>query len=163
VLGAFGVRGDVNVAALEADAFKPGMSVTMAAAGRIDPPSLRVVRVQHVRAHAKGLILRFEGIDDRDTAAALHGARLLVPARALPKLPKGSYRAADLVGLGVWDAALGFLGNVTSVRRYPSCDMLVVGDKELLVPLLAAYGAEVHLREQQIRVTLPAGFEELSG
>jgi ribosomal 30S subunit maturation factor RimM len=56
---------------------------------------------------------------------------------------------------------LGELGKVKELRRYPSCDMLVVGEKKLLVPMLHAYRFEIDPAAGEIRVSLPAGFEEL--
>ncbi|MDQ6824239.1 MAG: ribosome maturation factor RimM, partial [Candidatus Eremiobacteraeota bacterium] len=71
------------------------------------------------------------------------------------------YRDADLLDMQVRDAIIGELGTVRAVQHYPSCDMLVVGDKPWLIPLLAAYEVRVDQAAREIHVRLPAGFEEL--
>src|SRR5690554_649212 len=53
------------------------------------------------RAHGSGLIVRLEGIDDRDRAADLAGARVAVPRSALPPAAEGEYYWCDLIGLTV--------------------------------------------------------------
>jgi len=47
------------------------------------------------------------------------------------------------------------------VLHYPHADMLVVGERELLVPMLAAYGVKVDVATATILTSLPEGFEEL--
>jgi ribosomal 30S subunit maturation factor RimM len=66
------------------------------------------------------------------------------------------------MGFTVRDRALGLLGTVRGVQHYPASDMLVVGERNLLVPMLAAYGVKINRRKQEITVALPPGFEELS-
>ena len=118
-------------------------------------------QIVRLRAHQKLFVVGLAGIDDADAARRLHGANVLVARKDLPRLPPRTFREIDLVGLLVVDEALGALGTVQSVRRYPSCDMLVVGPRELLVPLLTAYGVSIDRKKREIRVRLPRGFEEL--
>ncbi len=118
-------------------------------------------QILRLRPHNKLFVLGLAGIDDADAARQLLGASVLAARTDLPRLPARTFREVDLIGLLVVDETLGALGTVQSVRRYPSCDMLVVGPREVLVPLLAAYGVEIHRRKKEIRVRLPRGFEEL--
>lgn len=76
-------------------------------------------------------LLRLEGVDDRDAAAALRGEALLVPEEAAP-LEEGEWLAADLVGLRIEG-----LGEVTRVIAGPSCDLLEVGEAAELVPFVS--------------------------
>ena len=151
------MRGDVKVRASDPDALAVGQPVRLRA-GTAPPKETTIVRA---RAHGRGLIVGFAGIDGVEDARALAGVSICVAKSVLAPLPAGWYRHADLVGLAVEDARLGVLGRVIEVRRYPSCAMLVVDPGERLVPLLAAYGASVDLAAATIHVRLPEGFDEI--
>jgi 16S rRNA processing protein RimM len=77
------------------------------------------------RQTPKGVLLRLEGIGDRDAAEALLGATLSVPRSELPPLADGEYYLCDLVGLEV-KAPTGPVGRVLEVQMYPSVDSIVI-------------------------------------
>ena len=54
------------------------------------PDGVRQARIGEGRAHGKGVVARFEGIDERDAAAALIDAEVAVARAALPGSPKGT-------------------------------------------------------------------------
>jgi len=153
------VRGELKVTPLDADAFEAGRDIYIAAA---EPPAvLRRKRIEAVRAHQKLLLVRLAGIGDASAAKSLRGWHVFADREALAAEEPGSFRAADLLGFSVHDKRLGALGVVTEVRRYPSCDMLVVAPRETLIPMLSAYGFAVDPEARIISVRLPEGFEEL--
>jgi 16S rRNA processing protein RimM len=69
----------------------------------------------------------------REAVEVLSGRPMLVARRAAPELASDEYWATDLVGCDVV-AGDRALGRVESMRAYPSCEVLEVG--ELLVPLV---------------------------
>jgi 16S rRNA processing protein RimM len=71
------------------------------------------------------MLLGFEGVDDRDAALALRGARLEVERRLLPPLAPGEYYLVDLVGADVLGPA-GPVGVVTGIATHPSIAALVL-------------------------------------
>jgi 16S rRNA processing protein RimM len=158
VIGPFGVRGELRLAVVDPDALHAGVELDL----RLEDGDRRHVTITSVRRHGKGFVAHLEGYDDPTSVGALRGARLIVARERLPSLSGGAYREADLIGLQVIDAKLGPLGEVTEVRRYPSCDMLVVGARPILVPMLHAYNLCVNTTKRTIRVNLPDGFEELT-
>jgi 16S rRNA processing protein RimM len=150
------VAGEVKIDALEPDAFEVGRSIT------IETSKKRVeTAVVRARPHRHRLIVQLAGVDGVDAARALRGAHVLLDRSALGAIDSGAVRVADLIGFDVCDAQLGPLGTVRDVRRYPACDMLVVGEAERLIPMLRAYGFTVDRRRKTIEVSLPPGFEEL--
>jgi 16S rRNA processing protein RimM len=157
VAGVFGVRGAVNVVASDPEIFLPGYNVMAVTADGTRRP----LRVSAVRKAARHLVVHFDGINDPDAARQLRGANLVARRSDLPPLPAGVFRAADLVGLTVRDSRLGELGTVRRVVHYPAADMLLVGDRGILVPLLRAYRVQVNLSARRIEVELPPGFEDL--
>jgi 16S rRNA processing protein RimM len=156
VVGVFGLRGDVKVAASFLE-LKPGLQLVARAPGQ-EARTLIVERVRPATGHVRVL---FEGVSDADQAGALRGVTLHANAADLPPLPANAYRESELVGMTVSDARLGDLGSVVGVARYPGADMLVIGPKRTLVPMLEAYGVAVDRAARVITTHLPAGFEEL--
>jgi 16S rRNA processing protein RimM len=167
IAGTFGLRGEVKVDTTDPSDFRPGLSVRVTRSGsseaRQEPggDDGRDMVIAAVRPHQRRLLVRFEGIDDATSAQALHGADLSALKSDLPGLPPNTYRDEDLIGMCVTDARLGGLGAVTSIAHYPHADMLVVGDRSLLIPLLAVYGVEIDVAAGSISTSLPDGFEDL--
>ena len=99
-----------------------------------DAESLRVCRygaadveltIDAVRATPEGPILKLAGIDDRDAAEALRGARLHVSRGGLPPLEPGEYYLSDLIGWAVLGPD-GAIGEVLEVVTHPSVDSIVI-------------------------------------
>ena len=82
--------------------------------------------VRSARAHGNAFVAHLEGIEDRDTAATLAGARLGLPRDALPALDDGQYYWADLIGLEVRDEAGEPLGVVREMIETGANDVMVV-------------------------------------
>ncbi|MBK1691248.1 ribosome maturation factor RimM [Ectothiorhodospira mobilis] len=101
------------------------------------------VHVEAGRSHGKGLVAKFQGVDDRDAAGACIGCRLAITRDQLPPLPEDEYYWADLVGLRVVNLQGVELGRVDHLLQTGANDVLVVhGDRERLIP---------YVREQVIR------------
>lgn len=102
----------------------------------------RLVRVRSLRAVPGALLVRLDGVDDREAAEALRGAQLEVPREAFDAIEaEDEHYVVDLIGSRVM---LGDteLGTVADVSSYPTCDALVVARKEggkLEVPLQGTY------------------------
>jgi 16S rRNA processing protein RimM len=154
VAGTFGLRGEVKVATSDPSDFRPGLSVR---ASRND----RDLVIAAIRPHKERLLVLFEGVDDVTAAETLYGAELSACLGDLPELPPNTYRDEDLIGMRVTDARLGDLGPVSAIAHYPHADMLVVGDRSLLIPMLAAYGVAIDVASATISTSLPLGFEDL--
>ena len=112
-------------------------------------------RVNASQQQSKGLIVRFEGITDRDIAAKLLGCEIAVPREQLPAPAKGEYYWADLIGLRVRNQQGEDLGTVTSLLETGANDVLVVrnGEQEHLIPYIPGYYV--------LKVDLAAGFIEV--
>jgi len=156
VTGVFGVRGDVKI---EVGAFdlQPGLEV------EVQGPAFerRTLRISQVRRSRKYVRARFEGVENATVAERLRGATIRAARSALAELPANTYLESELVGMEVIDRNLGALGRVSGIQHYPGSDMLVVGAKRVLVPMLIAFGVRVDRKKRTISTELPAGFEEL--
>ena len=120
---AHGVRGWVRV---RSDMDPPGDLLRhdtwlLERAGRWAPAAVR-----SARAHGNAFVARLDGVEDRDTAAALAGARLGLPRDALPVLDDGQYYWVDLIGLEVLDETGEPLGVVRKMIETGANDVMVV-------------------------------------
>jgi 16S rRNA processing protein RimM len=98
----------------------------------------------------KALLVRVEGVDDRDAAEALRGAEVCVPRASLPPPEEGEFYAWDLEGasvvLAAGEGAPVAVGKVVELVTYPTCEVLVVARPDgsrLEVPLLAPYVSRI--------------------
>jgi 16S rRNA processing protein RimM len=107
-------------------------------------------------AHGKGLLAELPGIDDRDQAQALQGARIFVPRSVLPALAEGEYYWTDLEGLEVVTLDGTGLGRVSHVVATGANDVLVVREnsgRERLLPFVPGqYVKDVDLAAMRIVV-----------
>ena len=91
-----GVRGEVRVALHwdGSDALGSAPEVLL----RLPRRGERRLAVVQARKVPKAVLLRLEGVESRDDAELLRGARVLVPREAMPALGPGEYYLCDLVG-----------------------------------------------------------------
>ena len=100
-------------------------------------PPPQVATISEGRAHGKGVIARFDGVEDRDAAASCLGAELAVPRSSLPEPGDGHYYWADLEGLRVVRKDGSEIGEVAYLLATGANDVLVVqGQKEVLIPFV---------------------------
>jgi 16S rRNA processing protein RimM len=124
----------------------------------VGPASIKLLQW---RVQGKGLIAQFEGYTDRDQAAQLNGAEIVVPRATLPKPKKDEYYWSDLIGLRVLNREEIELGVVDHLLETGANDVLVVkgAEKEHLVPWVPGpYILDVNLAEGVIRVDWDADF-----
>lgn len=101
------------------------------------------VKLEDGRRHGPGIVVKLQGVDDRDQALAYCGADLVVPTAELPALEEGEYYWHQLEGLTVETGAGENLGRVSHLIETGSNDVLVVqateasiDQRERLIPYL---------------------------
>lgn len=127
----------------------------------------RTVDVTDWRKHNKGLVVKVDGIDDRDDAQALVGSEILINESSLPALSQGDYYWRDLIGMAVVTTKGYDLGVVADLLETGANDVLVVkanlndgfSKKERLIPYLLEQVIEsVSIENKQICVDWDPGF-----
>ena len=89
------------------------------------------------RASGKTIIAQLCGVEDRDSAAGLIGAEILVEREKFSAAKKGEYYWTDLIGLQVQTVNGQDLGVVDHLIETGANDVLVIdGDRRRLVPFL---------------------------
>jgi 16S rRNA processing protein RimM len=149
VARAHGVHGEVAVLVLTevAERFEPG--------GVVHLEDGRSLRVADARPHRGRLLVRFDGVSDRDAAERLVGRDLVVPEAESPPLPEGSYWDHQLVGSEVVTDAGRSLGRVTDVIHTAANDVWSAIDDEggeTLVPAIADVVASVDVEVKRVVV-----------
>ena len=82
-------------------------------------------RLAQGRPHGAGLVAHFEGIADRDAAAALTGAVVEIERAALPKPGAREFYQADLLGFAVTNLESVALGTVSHFVAAPTGAVMV--------------------------------------
>lgn len=118
-------------------------------------------RVRGARFHQDALLLKLEGVVDRNAAEAMRGVIVHVDRRDLPQLPEGEFYASDLVGMLVVDMAGNELGRLSEVLATGSNDVFVVtrSQGDLLLPVIESCVKDIDPQTRRISVVIPAGLE----
>lgn len=153
ILGAHGVRGEVKVQPLSDIPARFNTGARLWVNGT-------ACRIERSRWQGRGLILKLEGVDDRNTAEALRGADLLVPEPA-PLPDEGIYYLHDILGMTAVDRSGEILGRVADVLSTGSNDVYVIeGERgQLLVPALDDIVVEVDVKARRLVLELVEGLE----
>jgi len=134
IAGPFGVRGWLKVASFT----EPPEQILDFPRWRADAPgqAARELRPAEGRTHGKGLVVRIEGVDDRDAAIALGKPELWVERDELPALAPGEHYRGDLVGFEVVNLEGVRLGRVDHFLDFPANPVMVVmGERERWLPV----------------------------
>jgi 16S rRNA processing protein RimM len=102
----------------------------------------RELEVASSRPVPEGYLLRFCGVEDRESAVALAGQEVLLLRQSLCPLGAGEFFVQDLVGCEAVDAAGRALGRVRGTYWNGAQDvMVVVGEDggERLLPVVAEH------------------------
>jgi 16S rRNA processing protein RimM len=83
--------------------FRPGFTVF---SGTV------TLSVDEAKVHSDSVVAKFTGLDDRNAAEALRGARIFLPRSSFPAASKDEYYWVDLIGLNVVNREGVALGQV---------------------------------------------------
>ncbi|WP_108652405.1 ribosome maturation factor RimM [Dongshaea marina] len=123
--------------------------------------------ISNWRRHNKGLLVKLEGIDQREQAELLTGVEISVHKDQLPDLQDGDYYWRDLIGCSVKNTSNYDFGQVTQMMETGSNDVLMVkanlndafGKKERLIPFIEEQVIQsVDLETRTITVDWDPGF-----
>lgn len=172
VLGAWGVKGGIRLKPFAADpqalfsskrwfvqpAERPRVSQPGA---RLPMPLPRMLRVVQAREQGDAIVATCQGLDDRDAAEALTGARIFVSRASFPTPDDDEYYWVDLIGSVVRNRAGQALGTVTNlIETGPHCVLCVSPPaggagpeaEDVLIPFVDAYVDRVDREARTIDV-----------
>ncbi len=164
VVKAHGVTGELVVDVRTDDPdlrFAPGSVLRAKGSDRRE----RTYTVDTVRPHGSRLLLRLEGVADRNAADALRGSVFLIDSADLPPIDEeDTYYDHQLEGLRVRTTAGLEIGTVTEVLHTGAGELLAVkrdDEPELLVPFVSAIVMSVSLEDGVVDIDPPDGLLEL--
>jgi 16S rRNA processing protein RimM len=164
VAKAHGVTGEVVVEIRTDDPdirFTPGSSLR-GRPSRGGPESRYVI--DSVREHGGRLLVRLEGVADRNAADALRGTLFLVDSQDLPPIEDpDEFYDHQLEGLQVVTTTGAVVGSVEEVLHTAAGELLSVrsDEGEVLVPFVSAIVTSVSLADQTVVIDPPDGLLEL--
>ncbi|MFI1828086.1 ribosome maturation factor RimM [Streptomyces sp. NPDC020412] len=155
---AHGIRGEVTV---EVRTDEPEVRLGPGAVLATDPASAGPLTIAEGRVHSGRLLLRFDGVSDRNAAEALRNVLLIadVDPDETPDDPD-EYYDHQLVDLDVVLADGTEIGRIAEVSHLPSQDLFIVerpDGSEVLIPFVAEIVTAVDLEAQRVVVAPPPG------
>jgi 16S rRNA processing protein RimM len=115
----------------------------------------RELVIDSVRPTQGALLVKLDGVDDRDAAEALAGKPVEIVRKAIELAP-GEFLVADVPGCEVVDTGGRSLGKVVSVLHGPQ-DILVIHDAthERMLPLVPQLVVEADMAARKLIVDPP--------
>lgn len=116
----------------------------------------QAVHIAQCRAHGDGVVARAQGMDSREQAEHLKGARVFVSRAAFPALADGEFYWVDLIGCAVWNQHNTQLGIVRDLLATGPQTTLVIVDEatqqQRLIPFVEAFVGQVDVQARRIEV-----------
>ncbi|BAS09494.1 ribosome maturation factor RimM [Arthrobacter sp. Hiyo4] len=130
----------------------------------MEPASAGPLIVEGARWNKDILLLAFEGIETRNQAETLRGAKLFIETEELDEDDDEGWYEHELVGL---EARVGsqVVGKIAALHTLPVQDLLVVktpDGKEILVPFVEQIVPEVNVADGFVLLTPPDGLFEVN-
>lgn len=116
----------------------------------------KAYKIEKVRYHQEMVILKLEGINDRNAAEALKGIDVLITEEELRELPEDTFYIKDLIGLCVIDADSGHkIGKINDVLQNSAQDIYQItlnNGKEALIPVVSEFIKKVDIEGGEVTV-----------
>jgi 16S rRNA processing protein RimM len=151
ISGAFGVKGEVRLKSFCAEPADIALYSPLWSENGDRQFALTITRTI-----PNGFSARISGVQTKEQADALRGARLFADRAALPSLPDDEFYYSDLIGLQVLDTGGTVIGTVADVQNHGAGDILEVkGAKPMLLPFTKAVVPTVDLAAGRIIIDPP--------
>ena len=122
----------------------------------------RTVRIEKVRYQGEMVILKLQGISDRNTAESLKNADVFITEADLRELPEDTYYLRDLIGMKVVDeGTYGEIGVLKDVLQNTAQDIYVVsrpGGSQVLIPAVKDFIKKIDTEAGVITTSRIPGF-----
>lgn len=163
---AHGTRGELLVWTLTdhpAEVFEPGRRLLLGDESGAVADDGVVVVVEASRPFKKGMLVRLEGVEDRNAAEALVTRYLLVPAEERREVEEGEVFYHQLLGLSVETVAGVLVGRVREVYETAPVHLLEVkGERKVhLIPLSREIVRSLDVAAGRLVIEPPEGLLDL--
>ena len=120
----------------------------------------KLMSLSGARPHAKGVLVKFNGIETPEAAGELRNQWVYVEAADVPSLPEGKLYQHELFGFQVVDENNVSLGELVEIIETGANDVYVVRDeagKEILLPAIPSVILETDSTRRLMRVHVLEG------
>ncbi|MBQ6686694.1 MAG: 16S rRNA processing protein RimM [Firmicutes bacterium] len=124
----------------------------------------KTAKINGVRYMKNMVILRLEGVDDRNAAEALRGKNLYIDRKDMWEMPEDTYLVKDLLGMTVMDPEGNRIGKLVDVIQNSAQDLYEIereDGKKFLLPAVGEFVQTVNLNKRIMIVRLIEGLVEL--
>ncbi len=121
----------------------------------------RELKVEEAKIHNDVIVVKLQGITERDGALACKGKQVAVPRALLPKLKGDEYYWSDLIGLNVKNLQAVDFGKIMDVFATGANDVIVAksdAGQERLVPYIEGVILQVDMEAKNMLVDWDADF-----
>ena len=119
--------------------------------------------IEKVQGHRDRLMIKFQGIEDKESVAAYTNQMVYVNSRELPMLPEGEYYHHQLLGLQVFNKEGQQLGTLEEILETGANDVYLVktfSGEEILLPAIDGVVVEIDLVNHTMLVEPPVWYNE---
>lgn len=123
----------------------------------------KVHAIENVRYQNKVVILKLEGINDRNKAEEQRNKNVYIEESDLQQLPEDTYYVRDLIGISVVteDGELGIITDVIQNSAQDLYEVKTAEGKKIYIPVVKEFVTEVDMEAKIVKVTLPEGLLDL--
>ena len=124
----------------------------------------RKVAIEGVRYMKDMVILKLDGVSDRNGAEALKEQEVFIDESMLRVLPEDTYYIKDLIGMEVASKKEGRIGILTDVIQNSSQDLYEVtteDGRKIFIPAVEEFIRDIDCQNRKITVELIEGLLEL--
>lgn len=164
-----GLKGEVKIVSFSDDPMRFEMLDHVFVSGK--DGRLKDSVIEGLRYKGAQIVLKIEGIDERNASEAARGCELFMDEADLPELEEGQFYVRDMVGSDVVLEDGMLIGTLKDVLTNTAQDVYVVkrsdgpgvekSKNDLLIPGVPQFILEVDIDEKKIVVRLPEGLMEL--
>jgi 16S rRNA processing protein RimM len=120
----------------------------------------KMMTVEGVRSHAKGMLIKFKGIETPEETARFRNQWVYIKTTDAPPLPEGQIYQHELFGFQVVDENENLLGELVEIIETGANDVYVVKNesgKEILLPAIPSVILDLDPTRRFMRVHLLEG------
>jgi len=134
----------------------------------VDTPEVyvgdKLTKIEKVRLQKNMVVLKLEGINDRDAAEKARGKMIYITEDDLPELEEGEFYVRDLIGMSVYEENGQKIGEVSDVIQNSAQDIFEIeteDNKKILIPRVDEFILDIDAENREIKVHLIEGILDL--
>jgi len=157
VVGAHGVRGALRIKPFTED------PADLTAYGPLTTETGQKWRLKGASVDGKGVVTaKIDGVEDRNQAEALKGAKLYIERGALPEAEEDEFYIADLIGLPAQSPSGEPLGTIKAVFNFGAGEIVEVSGEagDILVPFTRRAVPVVDVKARRVVIDPPVLTED---